>query len=655
MLVEGNKSQDSKIIDYNKVLRETLKGELTEEEARKSLGCFLSHNLGFLVRILTGFMLKSYQRILIKGWLAKNFSLTVAGRGFSKSFVASHFAYLYCLLNPGKHVIVVSATFRSSRRIVENIDDWSRRKEGALLKQTIKGDMVKKPDMYRIYFHNGAYITALPLGDPNRLRGFRSNVVLLDEGLLIPQPTIDNVLKPFIMTDSDQEITRKSKIRERETKLIKAGKMTEEERAKFNSKNKMIILSSASYSYESLFDLYKNYLKIIYKQDDQMSSTIKDDDNKINAEVIENVPVSYLVHQISWRVADKDLVEASVREEIESGMYSESTIKREYEAQFVSDSDGYFRAIKMQQCTIEDGKEPCIEIIGDKEAQYVLGIDQSSSGSETGDHFAMCVLKIIEKKMTDGSMKKVGLVVHQYAEVGVDLHEHIAYLYYILSRFNIVYIGFDSTQGANLGFINICNESELFKEKKIELNNINADFGKTDYNEIIKQVQKGYNKSTGTIVQPQNFHSDFQRAANEYLQACFDRQQIFFAAKAKANIGVLTSLLERDVGPILRSHSSFTDKIGEQGEQSEFIIQQDDLMDLVKKECALIEVKSSQLGNISFDIPSHMKRASKTRNRIRKDSYSALLLANWCLKIFVESQDRPQEERFGNEFQYVLI
>ncbi len=257
--------------------------------------------------------------------------------------------------------------------------------------------------------------------------------------------------------------------------------------------------------------------------------------------------------------------------------------------------------------------------------------------------------------MADGTLKKIGLVVHQYAEAGVPLNEHIAYLYYILSHFNIVYIGFDSTQGANLGFINICNESGLFKEKKIELNNINADFGKTDYNEIVRQVQKGYNRATGTIVQPQSFHSDFQRAANEYLQACFDRQQIFFAGKAKPNVPVLKSLLERDVGPILETHSSFTDKIGSMGVQEEFIYQQDILMDLVKKECALIEVKSSQLGNISFDIPSHMKRASKTRNRIRKDSYAALLLANWCLKIYVESQDRPAPEKYGNEYQYGLV
>lgn len=660
MWIEGHKSQEQPI-DYNKVCRETLKGELTEEEGRRTLGRFLAFNIGFMVRILTGFILEPYQRIVIKGWLAKNFSLTVAGRGWSKSFVASHFAYLYCLLNPGKHIIVVSATFRSSRKIVENIDDWSKRKAsdrhpgGALLRQTFESDMIKKPDMYKIKFKNGSSITALPLGDPNRLRGFRANVVILDEGLLIPQPTIDNVLKPFLFTPSPDEITRKKLVREKEARLIAAGKMKEEDRMKFKSYAKMIILSSASYSWESLFDLYKKYLGIIYKQDDKAKALLKPSEtDDLAPEIIEDNPASYLVHQLSWKVANPDLVEASVREEIESGMYSESTIKREYEAQFVQDSDGYFRAAKMEECTIKDGEQPCIEVVGEPGAQYVLGIDQNVSDSETADHFAMCLLKIIEKKLSDGSVRKVGLVVHQYAEVAVGLREHIEYLYYILTRFNVVYIGYDASQGKSLGFINICNESELFKEKKVELRHVTADFGKENYDEIIKQVQKGYNKGTGTIVQPQAFHSDFQRAANEYLQACFDRQQIFFAGKAQANGPIMAGLRERDVGPILRNHSSFTDTLGTAGDQNEFIIAQDNLMDLTKKECALIEVKASALGNITYDIPSHLKRASKTRFRIRRDSYSALLLANWCLRIFVESQERPKAETYSAFMPYLI-
>ncbi len=641
--------------DLNQVYLDTLKGELTEEDARISLGGFLRYNIGFLVRMLTGMILYPDQRIIVKGWLQKNFSLTIAGRGWSKSWLFSHFCYLYCLLNPGRHVVMVSAQFRSSRKILENIDDWSRIKPdpdaklmgGALLRQTMNGDMLKKPDKWVIKFKNGSTITAVPLGDPNRLRGLRANVLGVDEGLLIPQSTIDNVLKPFLFTPSESEVNRRQRVREKEDRLIKEGRMTEDQREAFKSENKMIVLSSASYSWEYLFELYKKYLGIIHGQQSA-------------EEIAGYTGGTYLVHQLSWKVAPEDRVEKAIKQEIESGMYSETTIKREYEAQFVQDSDGFFRASKMKNCTIEDGQSPCVEIVGDPNAEYILGIDQSSSDSETSDHFAMCLLKIVERKLSDGTVRKIGMVVHQYAEAGdTPLKEHIEYLYYLLTSFKIVYMGYDASQGANLGFVNICNESELFREKKIHLDHVAADFGKEHSSEIIKQVQQNYNRTAGRFVQPQHFHSDFQRAANEHLQACFDGRNIVFAGKPRAHKASLDILLEKPIERILNVHSSFNAKsedgnavIG--GPKDEFIVNQEVLMDLVKKECALIELKSNGLGHLSWDLPSHMKRAGKTRNKVRKDSYSALLLANWCLYIYTNAMNLPPPEG-GLDWVPVLV
>src|ERR1700722_1902411 len=110
MWIPGETSSEP-IIDWNDKFEKELKGELEYDFARKTLGKFMMHNIGFFVRFLTGFQLEAYQRIMIKGWLQKNFTLTVAGRGFSKTFNVTHFAYLYCLMNPGHHVLMVSATF----------------------------------------------------------------------------------------------------------------------------------------------------------------------------------------------------------------------------------------------------------------------------------------------------------------------------------------------------------------------------------------------------------------------------------------------------------------------------------------------------------------------------------------------------------------
>lgn len=561
------------------------------------------------------------------------------------SWLFSHFCYLYCLMNPGKHIVMVSATFRSSRRILENIEEWSQRKPskgdpgGTLLRQCFDGDMRRMQDLYKIKFKNGSSITALPLGDPNKLRGHRCSVLGIDEALLISQSTIDNVLKPFLFATPPEEARRRQQVREKEREEIKAGKREPGDVAKFDSQAKMILLSSASYSWEELYTTYKNYIKAITQAEDAAIEKLDDQD------------ATYMIHQLSYETANPDMMDKASLEELKSGMLSEMTVRREFKAQFVQDSDGYFSAVKLAKNTIPDGDEPCIEIVGELGAEYVLAIDQNAADTATSDHFAMCVLKIVTKKRADGTETKMGMVVHQYAETGeVPLKEHIEYLYYILTNFNIVYMGYDASGGKNLGFTSIANTSELFRTKKLELKEVKADFGKENYDEIIKQVQKYYNRENKVIVQPQSFHSDFQRAANEHLQACLDRGTILFAGKARAarEKHVLANLLNQDVGPILYKHSRFADPenpTAKGGASQELLIEQQDvLIDLVKKECSLIEVRQSQLGHITYDIPQHMKRNHKSKNRVRKDSYAALLLANWCLRVYTDMMNKPKEE-----------
>ena len=661
--IQGHKT-DKTFIDVNDELEKTLKGELSDEMAKITFGRFLMYNIGILVFWLTGFKLYPDQRLLIKGWLFKNFTLTVAGRGFSKSFLYTHFCYLYCLFNPGKRVIMIAPTFRSSRKIVENIGKWASSKKGKLLRQCIQpnrnGELIsKKPDLYEVNFKNGASIIALPLGDAEKLRGYRCSVLGIDEGLLVPQTIMDSVLKPFLVATPEEEIARRQSIREREDYLISKGKMREEDRAKFSSDVKMIVLSSASYAWQDLYTLYKKYLKIIYAQDDAMVKKLDEkelarlsDDKDAKAEVLQgdDIPSSYLVHQLSYKVAPWDRIDPAVREEIESGMFSETDVKREYEAQFVQDSNGYFRASIMEECTLKGVNDPTIEIVGEKGAEYIIAIDPNLGGSEANDHFAICVIKIIEKEFSDKSKRKCGLVVHQYANAGAKPEHHIGYFLYILTHFNYVYIAADTTQGSNMDFINFCNESSQFKQAHINLKPIQfADFGKESFGDLVTDIQRGYCLEDGAIVQKQYFHSTFQKAANEYMQTCFNRRTLLFAAKGIPNDSAMSKMRNQDIGSILSLHPDFCGvNEGEPGDMDDFIGQQDVLIDLVKKECALIDPKMSSLGSVSFDLPSHMKKNNKNPSRVRKDNYSALFLGNWALKLYLDTKERPKED--GGDF-----
>lgn len=65
-----------------------------------------------------------------------------------------------------------------------------------------------------------------------------------------------------------------------------------------------------------------------------------------------------------------------------------------------------------------------------------------------------------------------------------------------------------------------------------------------------------------------------------------------------------------------------------------FIDQQGAFIDLTKKECALIEVTVSPgSSNMTFDLPKNLRK-STAADKVRKDSYSTLLLGCRAMKIY---------------------
>jgi hypothetical protein len=75
----------------------------------------------------------------------------------------------------------------------------------------------------------------------------------------------------------------------------------------------------------------------------------------------------------------------------------------------------------------------------------------------------------------------------------------------------------------------------------------------------------------------------------------------------------------------------------------DFVEHQQDMIELTKAQCALIQIKTSPQGNQTFDLPDTLKRTSGP-NKARKDSYSALVLGNWMIKIFNDFQDAKVEQ-----------
>lgn len=578
-----------------------LKGELETKDAKITLAKFLRANLGFTTELISGIKLAPYQEITLKGLFNNNFNMCVWGRGCGKTFIASVYCFLQCIFEPNTKILIAGPTFRTARFIFQNLEKMVETKGAELLLQAF-GAKSKRNDQFE-WKINGGTITAIPLSG-EKIRGFRANILVLDEYLLLPEETIKTVLMPFLV--APQDMAERLKIRELEDQMINDGKMKEEDRMSFENKSKMIALSSASFSFENLYKTYKEWMVNIYAEEETASS--------------------YFVSQMGFDSIPEEMIDTTIIEEAQSGGSSNSSFLREYCAQFTDGSDSYFSAKKMHECTVEDGQEPHTKIIGSRDKEYILAIDPSFSNSPSSDFFAMSVLELNEEN------EDLATLVHSYAVAGGDLKDHIKYLHYIYTNFNIKLICIDN---AGFQFIDSANESEIFRNDKISLQFLPLDTMKqgTDYSLMLKSIKRKYDPVNHTICFKQLFNTDYIRTANEYLQACIDHKKINFASRTSA-CGSFFSKVSSQRIPLKSIGYNNT---------GELIELQDDLVYQTKKQCSLIEVKSTSKGTQSFDLPQHLKRSNSV-NRARRDNYTTLMMANWAFKTYRDLKNLKIDE-----------
>lgn len=582
------------IKDVNAELSQ-LKGFLNDKEAKITLAKFLRANIGFSTELISGVKLAAYQEIHIKALLNRNFNLCVFGRGCGKSFIAAVFCFLQCVFEPNTKILIAGPTFRTARFIFNNLEKIVNSKGAELLAQCF-GAKTRRNDQFE-WEINGGSIVAIPLNG-EKIRGFRANVLVLDEFLLLPEEIVKNVLMPFLV--APQDIKERMEIRETEDKLIEEGLMKESERMVFENTSKMIALSSASYTFENLYKVYNEWTERIT-------------DN-------EKTEATYFVSQLSYEALPEEMIDKTIIEEAQSGGSSHSGFLREYCAKFTDGSDSYFNAKKMDECTLKIGESPHTLMKGSANKKYILGIDPNMSDSPNADYFAMAVMELDEEK-------NQGILVHTYAGLG-NLKNHVNYLYYILTNFNIVFMILDNA-GADT-FLSACNQSTLFKNSKLEIKtlDIDSELEGIDYDLMIKNAKNKYNLEDKRIAFNQVFTSNFIRKANEYLQACIDYKRVWFASRTASDEASFNQTIALNLPLDLMKEDDKKDWT-----ILDFIENQDDFIYQTKKQCVLIEHAATSRGTQSFDLPQHLKR-SASANKARKDNYSAFMLANWAIKCY---------------------
>lgn len=605
-----------------------LKGYLDEKIAKVTLGKFLYSNIGLTVRLLTGIQLFPYQEIILRSWFDHNFCMNVVARGGSKTTLCAIFSAIYPIFHPNTRIVLTGNSFRNTRKIIKNIEQIINAPKAALLKQcysqkTGKLEFTKRQDEM-VMDINGGSIVALPLSSGTR--GVRADVLFCDEFLQIPEELYEFVLKPFLTAKNN--IQEQLAIREMEDILIAQGKMTEEERTILPSNKKIIALTSASYDFEFAFKLYSQWVEKILNP----SMIDKDETGEETKE-----KRTYFALRLSYKSLPAELVEKEVIEEAKSGGEDSASFQREYMAIFSSSSDGFFNIKKLHENTIKNGDLPCVQLKGNPNSEYILSCDPNFSSSSASDFFAFGVYLLNNEERTL-------TLVHSYGVAGGKLQDHIAYLYYIITNFNIVFFTADlSGDGEGFNFVQACNESSIFMDKNLKLSFIQGDFNKEEYQDELIKFKNSHNLSNRTICYRQKYSADWIRKANEYLQTQIDKGKVKFASKLASHDTMMERALEQNYTLNSKSvcENDLLDWIGEE----------DNAIDQVKRQLALIEPKLTD-GTIKFDLPQHLKR-SKSPDRARRDNYSCLVMGAWAAKCYWDmlfAEGKKEDEVFIPRF-----
>ena len=344
------------------------------------------------------------------------------------TFLLGVMATLTGLLYPGQRIGIMSgASFRQAKMIfaeVEKLYNKSTLLQSACAKKPVHGS-----DTHYLEFKNvrgvGSLIQALPVGDTgSTIRGSRFYLLLMDELAQVDPKVLDLVIRP--MSATSRNPMERVQEQNRRQRLIEAGLARPEDFEEFEV-NRLIMASSGYFKFNHMWKRMCDYW------------------NQIDAAKAEGKEPKHAVWQVPYTYMSSGFLDQDNIEEAKRNM-SDIEFRMEYMAEMVRDSEGFFKASLLEQCSSSNVN---IELSGDTSHQYVIGVDPNQGGSAD---CAIVVLSISEE------LFKVVYV----ETLNTSAHKNISRAIKKLCRnFNIVGIFVDKGGGGNSVAERLAEDDEL--------------------------------------------------------------------------------------------------------------------------------------------------------------------------------------------------
>lgn len=568
---------------------------------------------GVTCKLLFDIELHPIQIAILQEFWTRPFPMFIASRGFGKSFIMALYCILRCIFKPGTKIVVVGAAFRQSKILFEYMETIWR--TSPILRSIFSGnDDGPRRDVDRCTIRLGdSWTIAIPMGDGSKIRGLRAHVIIADEFASISPDIYETVVSGFAAVSASpiQNVKEQAK----KLAMAEAGLWNEElEALDYKMGNQAIIAGTADYAFKHFAAYWRRYKAIIESQGDVTKLQ-----NIFNGEVPGNFNWrDYSIIRMPYELIPKGFMDdkqvARAKATIHTGIYN-----MEYAACFVTDSQGFFKRSLIESCVANDAEpivfdsKPVIfdaQTVGNSSAQYVYGIDPASEQ----DNFSIVILEVhptharvvycwTTNRSNFKERLKTGLV-----------QEHDFYgfctkkIRNLMKVFPCVKIGLDAQGGG------VAIEEALHDPSKLE-----------DGENLIWPIID-YNKSKDTDSQPglhilelvQFAKAEWTAQANHGLRKDLEDKTIIFPRFDSLTLGLALDkegkdILGADLTPIYDS-------------VSECILEIEEL----KNELTTIVMSQTSTGPNArdrWDTPE-VKLPNGKKGRLRKDRYSALLIAN---------------------------
>jgi hypothetical protein len=348
---------------------------------------------GTTAKLLFDIELHPIQIAILQEFWLRPFPMFVASRGFGKSFLMAMYCTLRCILVPGTKIVVVGAAFRQSKIIFEYMETLWR--NSPILRSIFSGnDDGPRRDVDRCTMRLGeSWTIAVPMGDGSKIRGLRAHIIIADEFASISPDIYETVVSGFAAVSASpiQNVKEEAK----KAAMLEAGLWNEElEAVQIKKGNQAIIAGTADYSFKHFASYWKRYKAIINS---------KGDKHKLEEIFKGEVPDSfnwrdYSIIRIPYELIPKGFMDdkqvSRAKATIHTGIYN-----MEYAACFTEDSDGFFRRSLIESCVTNESKPIVINgnnilfdvsTKGNPDLQYVYGIDPASEK----DNFTIVILEL---------------------------------------------------------------------------------------------------------------------------------------------------------------------------------------------------------------------------------------------------------------------